>query len=270
LTWGVLGALFILKWGSGKPKAENREGGEGSGVAKDAKKQSPIVAAIEALIHEYQAANADNAENSRKTLVWTKRAALLVAAYTVVTSGIFWVTRDQEHRQLRAQVGPVYDSFQIDCPECLAYIANPNGLIPQPVNLVDEIDYKLKNYGLSAAHHIIRCNDFLPLRPNEVSEWMRKQSRGCDSITGDVPVNPAIWPGEERDQVAQINDLRVAINVMTGVQKAYYTATIIYYDTFGTRHHTHICRICARVDKPDRPPAEEFFGCDTLNGIEDD
>jgi hypothetical protein len=257
-TWGVLGALFILKWGSGKPKAENRGATSRDGVAKKAVKHASIIAAIESIAEEQQAANANDTKNYTKTLIGTAVGAALVAAYTIITLCIFLTTRDQEHRQLRPQVGPVYDSFRLDCPECLAYIAKRTGPVPQPVNLDDAINYKLKNYGLSPAHHIKRCGNLVPFRNDKISEWTREQSRACDS-NEEVFVNPTIWPGEEREQVSGLRDLGVAISAMAGNDKAYYIATIIYYDTFGDRHHTHICRIYARVDKPGRPPADELF-----------
>jgi hypothetical protein len=150
---------------------------------------------------------------------------------------------DTETRQLRAYIGPVFDSFRllptklIDCePD-----APPDKALPQNV-----FCYRFKNYGLTPARIPHQC---LVIFVNEeaLSGTLNRIKNivldGC--APNPLPTISTIWPQETRLALGQHPNQRPAnaISKIFGGKDGFLFGRITYYDVFRESRKTDICQV---------------------------
>src|ERR1700730_14298144 len=108
------------------PDHQGRAGDDRNGSSSEDQK---IAVAINSFKRSYKTAQRQRGEHDGKSLKWTRRTAVAAITYTFLTTLIVvaagytvYVSSDTAHRQLRAYVGPVVDSFRLTrdsmvCPD---------------------------------------------------------------------------------------------------------------------------------------------------------
>jgi hypothetical protein len=190
----------------------------------------------------------------------------------VIFTGKQWLTADAvEHWQLRAYVGPVWNSFIMNCPECSG---EKTGQM--------QILYTIKNYGITPAYKTYACTRLLPFDINSVrhnlmpylmadsaqsKELQRIFFKSCE----DVVANPTVWPGEERSQIAEVDKgfSDNAAIIFKGSGVGYFIGRIKYFDIFNRLHHSYICRLYAPTLISNNR-LDQFLGCNPPDGPQDD
>ena len=196
---------------------------------------------------EYKRSRHEKAHNALKKFVPELELAgiVLLAAYTAITLLLLCtsqqqlsVSRDQEVRQLRAYVGPTYNSFGLCCPSCQQPITKPQA-VPECIPGADYVPFIVKNYGTTPAERPVVCANVKAFSTDENPDARAQLTfNKCDEHA--ATVNPSIWPGEERAQEAHIED--PASLGAAGNRRIYLFARLRYFDVFGDVRNTYICR----------------------------
>jgi hypothetical protein len=141
---------------------------------------------------------------------------------------------DTEHRQLRAYVGPVFNSFRLTTKyaEC-----EPGDTAIAPHTI---FCHHFKNYGLTPARVPHNCIVIYvdPVR-GTLNETKNAVLTGC--APNPAPTAPTIWPGEERIAVEESQFQEQIALIMAG-SPGFLFGKMTYYDVFGDFHFTDICR----------------------------
>ncbi len=233
--------------------------------------------AIADAIHTYRrdrrADERNRSSRERATIVVlgvTAILALFAAASAIYSAVIFTRQardfRDQEQRQLRAYLGPVFDSFTFKCPHCDAYIANPANGVPPPSAQEDAVFYKLKNYGTSPARRTEVCAQLLAIVPPETLYSKREHLFSlCDNRN---IFNVTVWPGESRLEVSPAVSTMDMVAILQRRAIGVFVGRIVYDDIWGASHNTFICRAAY----PGNPREGELFftECPNTPGPQDD
>jgi hypothetical protein len=151
------------------------------------------------------------------------------------------IAKDTQQHQLRAYVGPIYDSFRLTT-NC----ASPDEAVPRsgkesPIVFC----HHYKNYGLTPAvsprlcgdlsnrNVIFAINDSLP---NTIKRIVTE----CRHDVG--PPLPTNWPGEERKGFAPADKEEINKIITDPLRRGLLLFVIKYYDIFENHHTTYICR----------------------------
>ena len=199
-----------------------------------------IVISLDRLRDEY---TRDHEEQSAREKHKSRRetiTAYLIGVYTVITAVIMVVamsqaviSRSSEHRQLRAYVGPVINSFKlttrpVDCDPSVSLVR----IWPRP-----RVCFHTKNYGLTPAISPRECGGAIIFAndPN-LATAIKNVIMTCRQNYG-TPL-ATNWPQEERNG-GTIPDRRVIDEISTS---ASHTGTLFfmikYQDIFGDPHTT--------------------------------
>ena len=157
---------------------------------------------------------------------------IFVGVYTVVSCEQLNVASDQEHRQLRAYIGPVFESFRISNGP------NAEGVF---TSFPSVVEYKLKNYGTTPAEQPVSCVGVVILKTESLDERIEEGNAECKRRGRIKTILPTIWPNEERKNISGVESPALAVNAMLN-NRAFFLADIEYADIFNQIHHTYICR----------------------------
>ena len=222
-----------------------------------------IVASLDRLCDEYVRDNKQqSAHDQHKTNreIWTVR---LICLYTVITAVIMIIgisqaiiSRNSEHRQLRAYVGPIFNGFKltnklVDCEPS----TSPTEIFPHLI-----FCFRYKNYGLTPARFPHICGNFYAGGPNEVKRYILSH---C--APNPTPTSPTIWPGEER-HASEPNPDKAQLSTIMVNNRGSFFIEITYDDIFGEPHFTDICRTLTR----DFPGSEFHIGACRIGEQQDD
>jgi hypothetical protein len=202
--------------------------------------------------------NSDNqdANNQRGLIKWTAilagtTGALAVATFVVAffnwwgsidTRRLADAARDQadtaidtEKRQLRAYIGPIFNSFRltdkvIDCEPS----AMPTATFPLATSC-----YHFKNYGPTPARKPHDCF-IVYTGPLLGTLSATKDNILARCAPNPLPTGSTIWPGEVRLGTDENFD-QSKTAIMSG-NEGYWFGHMTYYDVFGDPHYTDTCR----------------------------
>jgi hypothetical protein len=153
---------------------------------------------------------------------------------SIDTAALVRTASDTEHRQLRAYVGPVFDSFKLtttyaDC--------DPKDTTIAPHTI---FCYQVKNYGLTPARVPHNCFVIYlgPIR-RSLNETKNAVLAGC--APNPLPTSPTIWPTESR-VVVEANQFQEEIASIMAGNFGFLFGKLTYYDVFGDFHYTDTCR----------------------------
>jgi hypothetical protein len=198
---------------------------------------------------------AQNTNNKKTLACWfrwwknpTDRFSFLLVVVTfllfVATVGLYCATRDlvggaedTARRQLRAYIGPEYESFMICCPECTGRTFPCDGLPPG-----NNVIYSIRNYGQTPAHRAVACGNFGPHTDKSAIPYRNSLFTDCTETLADSSIIPTIFPQEKRRTYAVIQRTDLMKDVISGVYPGYFFARIIYRDIFDAPHNTYLCR----------------------------
>jgi len=262
-TWGILGAYFIIRFTSGKHREEGDHAASSDDPPANQRRPESIAGKLDAIAAQYQSANTDEAEYKRKNLRWTRGTTVLIAAYTVLTIGILYVSRDQERRQLRAYIGPIGAQVGLHCLKCDVAL--------KTVRLSDGIDntvlIPLKNFGLTPAREVTLCAGFHDTKVNWTFRTSISDKRFMECERDDsVNRVGTIWPGDNVPVSVIVDypdDFISASNVLT---KLYFYGKIDYYDVFGEERASYFCFIYKLTKISDIKSIEQFLSCENPIG----
>jgi hypothetical protein len=208
-----------------------------------------IVISLDRLRDEYTRANKEESTRDNHKSSRERVTAWLIGVYTIITAVIMVVaisqaviSRDSEHRQLRAYIGPVFNSFRLTTKyaEC-----EPSDTAIAPHTI---FCYHFKNYGLTPARVPHNCIVIYvgPVR-GTLNETKNAELAGC--APNPTPTAPTIWPGENRLAMEETQFQEQIALIMAG-NPGFLFGKMTYYDIFGDFHFTDICRQIIR--RPDQ------------------
>jgi len=193
---------------------------------------------------------------------WIKAATLFfVGGYTILTFCLVLTSRDTEHRQLRAYVGPQksngISTITAACQYC--------GIIDPAQQAKNNLTILVKNFGLTPAYRPTDCLLPIPVAVNEaldITSGVKMVEERCRSAVS----RPTIWPQEERSYVSPFNEEHIELfRKATAKEIDLYVAGVITYDdAFGSSHKTYICYKYLLVDG-----LQNWESCDGVFGADD-
>lgn len=236
---------------------------------------------FEAYTCDQKAADAKNAKNNRKIRRWTRAATVGAIAYTIISAFILIITirsvyeagraadaasrqanisNDTEWKQLRAYVGPVFGSFKftqkmIDCSPS----ADPNVTSAQTF-----LCYRIQNYGLTPARLTSYCHSIRAISQTAAITRNMIASRCFLRVER---FHTTVWPGEVREvNGGPVDDSEINDIMKSTSHSGILYLQISYFDIFGNRHHTYICRSVHFIAR-NKGIIDE---CEGIQGPEDD
>jgi hypothetical protein len=236
---------------------------------------SQVAVTLDSYAGDRKAADDQTAEHNGKIHWWTRAGTIGSWIYTFITALVLIasirsiqearrathyaskaaeaatkqaiVAADTEKRQLRAYVGPVFESFQFWCENCEG-VSGPRAP-GDPCTGAGEANcyvFDAKNHGTTPAYIPTGCGrayaipagmDFVPLAYVVASH--------CNGLSESVKkVSPTIWPGESRRQLIPIGneDIVYLQQILIQNYTGYLINFLTYTDIFNEPHHTYICR----------------------------
>jgi hypothetical protein len=223
---------------------------------------------LETLAHGSVAENESKNSEQGTIVEWTKilavvTGALAFATFIVAFVGV-WSARDTarladaardqadiamqtQKPQLRAYLGPTFASFRLT--------AHPTDCDPSTTTFSPDIDrnaptifcYHFKNYGHTPAKSLRICSDNANFifadngHPNNtvtVNGIITK----CTQDVGLPSVANWLMSGEEREGRARVDQSQIYRIIESSNHGGFLFFMIKYYDVFGDRHHTYVCR----------------------------
>lgn len=209
-------------------------------VDQQAAKDHAVVLAINAFEAKYDAANNCQSEHNAEVFLWTKRATRGVWVYTGLTIVIavaaavqICISRDTEHRQLRAYILKSDTSIVVDFPNTL------------------DLRFITKNFGLTPAYKVIGWSCIIVgYFSKEAGGAMRLETKfpgpafdeksGQPTIIGPQDTRTILFPtfcDGPAPGVRPITPDEVA-RIKAGHAAVYVYGEQRYFDAFGDRHFT--------------------------------
>lgn len=144
---------------------------------------------------------------------------------------------DTESQQLRAYVGPIFNSFKFTHrpPECESSVP-AGGEIEQHTLFC----YRFKNYGTTPARRARACGDIFALE-RESRDAINMIASRCP-LHATPPSIGTVWPGEERATRSPRNAGEKIDDILASNKDIFVFFVIVYHDIFRVPHHTFICR----------------------------
>jgi hypothetical protein len=237
---------------SGNAEAQDPAADEQEGDINQIRRD-PIADAIHAYRRSRRTDEGDRAQRERVTIVVlgvTAIFALLAAAAASYSAWIFLgqlgemhqasidtaalvrTASDTEHRQLRAYIGPVVDSFRLTKDPTVCPDAGPTRAV---------LCYSFKNYGLTPARGPHNC---VRIYARRLLASLNDTKTGvlARCAPNPLPTVSTIWPGETRLSADENIDQHEAALIMSGENDGLLFGHMTYYDVFDDPHYTDICR----------------------------
>ncbi len=152
------------------------------------------------------------------------------------------VASDTEKRQLRAYVGPVFNSFKIRCLACSPQII---WSADESIKKIDNgVIYNIKNYGSTPSRDIEVCGGLgYTDRLQSFQTMLTGIKSYCRTLTKSRV--QSIWPGEEQFEVSPLVSNEVINLNFAAARKVnvYLIQFLDYKDIFDKIEHTYICRL---------------------------
>jgi hypothetical protein len=204
-----------------------------------------IVISLDRLRDEYTRENKEQAARDKHKSHRETVTACLIGLYTIITAIIMFIaisqaiiSRNSEHSQLRAYVGPVFNGIKLttrvaDCePSAAASAIEPHAMVC----------YRFKNYGATPARGARACGDIFPTEGNLSDTITIKNVIGRCRISRNPPSIGTVWPGEERVGRSRHEEGEMIDNIIASHKNILWFLIFFYNDIFGDLHHTYVCR----------------------------
>lgn len=193
---------------------------------------------IHTFVEDERARQQQRDTSDERRFKWERLTASLIGAYTLITAGTLWVTREQEHRQLRAYIGAQKSKgaspITANCQYC--------GIIDPAQQAQNNLIVLVKNFGLTPAYRPTNCFPPISVRvgqPFNAVDALKTIEKQCGARIS----TPTIWPQEERSYVSPMTDAHIELFKSVSAKEIdlYLVGLITYYDAFGDPHKTYLC-----------------------------
>ena len=148
---------------------------------------------------------------SAVTIMIAAVAALFAYQAYTATRDQADIARDQEHRQLRAYLGIVNDSFNISCV-VYRYPTEPRERFLIGTN---GFSFQVKNFGATPASKVTPCLDLIAVPIETLNADVTAATENffdqCEEKMSNFPSNPTVWPSDIRNQAFALLPDKISI-----------------------------------------------------------